>query len=82
MTTVKSFYFDTEPLLLPSGTIKSHDATNWALYYNPIEDVSFLVTRGKKNGHLGWRVRSVFGEMKLSYAQDFVRNSCGKCLGL
>lgn len=82
MTPVKSFYFDTEPLLLPSGTKKSHDAINWALYYNPTEDVSFVVTRGKKDGRLGWRIRSVFGQMKLGNAEHYVKTSCGECLKL
>jgi hypothetical protein len=82
MTPVKDFYFDSEPLLLPVGTEKTHDATNWALYYNPIEDVSFVVTRGKKGGKLGWRIRSVFGEMRLSSAEHYVKTSCGECLKL
>lgn len=82
MTPVKSFYFDTEPFLLPYGTIKKVDHTNWALYYNPVEDVSFLVTRGKLNAQLGWRVRAIPGELMLPSAEHFVKTQCGECLKL
>lgn len=82
MTPVKTFYYDTEPFLLPYGTAKKNDHSNWALYYNPFEDVSFLVTRGKLKSRLGWRVRIIQGEYMLSSAEHFVRTQCGECLGL
>ena len=82
MTYVKTFFNDDEPFLLPAGTKKVHDAGNWGLYHNEIEDWTLVVTRGKLNGKLGWRTRQLSGLMNIKHATNFVENVCGGCLGI
>jgi len=79
---LKDFYFDNEPLLMPAGTIKIHDGTVWGLYTNNEYDTSFIVTRGLLNGNYGWRVRVIPGILSISYADSYVKQRCGECLGL
>jgi len=79
---IKDFYFDNEQLLLPSNTKMIHDGKVWGLYVNNSLDTSFIVTRGLLNGAYGWRIRVIPGIMSMSYAESFVKQRCGECLGL
>ncbi len=82
-TSVKDFFYDGEPILLPAGTKLIHDGQVWGLYVNYDYDVSFIVTRGLLNGRYGWRIKVVLpGIMALSYAEGYVKQRCGECLGL
>ena len=81
-TLLKDFYFDSEQLLMPVGTKMVHDGQVWGLYVNYDYDVSFIVTRGLLNGAYGWRIRVIPGIMNLSYAEGYVKQRCGECLGL
>ncbi len=80
--TVKEFYFDGEPFLLPVYTQMIHDGRVWALYTNEPLDVSFIVTRGVLDGAYGWRVMVLPGILDISYAGAYVKQKCGQCLGL
>jgi len=84
MTLVKSFIYDSEPFLLPVGTIKVYPEgdSNWALYHNYIEGWTLIVTRGKLRGSPGWRIRQIGGIMNVKHATNFVETHCGGCLGL
>jgi len=79
---MKDFYFDDEPLLMPQGTEMKHNGIVWGLYVNQALDTSFIVTKGLLNGRYGWRVRVIPGIMTMSYAEGFVKQRCGECLGL
>jgi len=81
-TLVKEFYYDGEDLLLPAYTQMIHDGKVWALYTNDILDVSFIVTRGVLDGLHGWRVSVILAILSLSYAEGYVKQKCGECLGL
>lgn len=82
MTLVKSFFYDTEPFMLPTNTILVHNVGNWGLYHNYIEGWTLIVTRGKLGGSPGWRVRQIGGIMNIKHAESFVETHCGACLGL
>jgi hypothetical protein len=79
---MKDFYYDDEPLLMPQGTVMSHNGIVWGLYVNYELDTSFIVTKGLLNGHYGWRVRVIPGIMTMNYAEGYVKQRCGECLGL
>ena len=79
---MKDFYFEDEPLLMPKGTEMRHNGIVWGLYVNYDLDTSFVVTKGLQNGLHGWRVRIVPGIMAISYAEGYVKQRCGECLGL
>ena len=79
---MKDFYYDGEPLLMPDGTIMRYDGKVWGLYVNYALDTSFIVTRGLLNGRYGWRVRVIPGILTHSYAEGYVKQRCGDCLGL
>jgi len=79
---LKDFYFDNEQLLLPSNTKMIHDGKVWGLYVNHELDTTFIVTRGLLNGKYGWRIRIIPGVMSISYAEGYVKQRCGECLGL
>jgi hypothetical protein len=81
-TLIKDFYFDNEQLLMPAGTKMVHDGRVWGLYVNYEYDVSFIVTRGLLDGRYGWRIRVIPGIMSHSYAEGYVKQRCGECLGL
>lgn len=79
---MKDFYLDGEPLLMPEGTIMVHDGKVWGLYVNHVLDTSFIVTRGLLVGKYGWRIRVIPGILSMSYAEGYVKQRCGECLGL
>jgi len=88
MTNVKSFIYDSEPFMLPVGTVKVYESkvyengSHWALYHNYIEGWTLTVTRAKNMGSPGWRIRQIGGIMNVKHATNFVETHCGGCLGL
>ena len=79
---IKDFYYDGEPLLMPKDTTMTHDGKVWGLYVNYALDTSFIVRRGLQNGNYGWRVMVIPGIITHSYAEGYIKQRCGDCLGL
>lgn len=77
---VPFFVPDSQPLVLPAGSVMKYDGGKWGLYQCPPLVVSFLVTRARQDGVLGWRIRHIPYLANVSFATDYVRQTCGSCI--